>query len=137
MRSGGTILLVEDQEMVRKVAKAMLNRLGFEVLMAKDGKEAVDLFSERPQRIRLVLTDLTMPQLNGWDTLEALRRIRPDIPVILTSGYDEASALAEHPGEQPQAFLSKPYQMDDLKRALARALGDIASDYGGNHLELK
>jgi len=97
----------------------MINRLGFEVLMAKDGKEAVEIFRERWQEIHLVLTDLTMPQLNGWDTLEALRRIRPDIPVILTSGYDQASALDPDRSERPQAFLNKPYQMDDLKRALA------------------
>jgi PAS domain S-box-containing protein len=134
-RGEGTILLVEDHEMVRKMAKAMINRLGFEVLMAKDGKEAVEIFRERWQEIHLVLTDLTMPQFNGWDTLEALRRIRPDIPVILTSGYDQASALDPDRTERPQAFLNKPYQMDDLKRALARALGGIESSCSDNHGE--
>jgi len=104
MRSGGTILVVDNQEMVCKMAKTMINRLGFEVLMAKDGKEAEDLFSGRHQSIRLVLTDLTMPRLNGWDTLKALRRIRPDIPVILASGYDANSAFAEDQDEQPRAF---------------------------------
>ena len=135
MRGEGTILLVEDHEMVRKMAKAMINRLGFEVLMAKDGKEAVEIFRERWQEIHLVLTDLTMPQFNGWDTLEALRRIRPDIPVILTSGYAQASALDPDRTERPQAFLNKPYQMDDLKRALARALGGIESACSDNHGE--
>jgi len=133
LQSGGIILLVDDQEMVRKTANAMLTRLGFEVLMAKDGEEAVGLFSELHQTIRLVLTDLTMPRLNGWETLGALRRIRSDIPVILASGYDMNSAFAENQGEQPQAFLSKPYQMNDLKRALAVALGDIASDDADIH----
>jgi len=133
--SGGIILVVEDQEMVRKMTKSMLNRLGFEVLIAKDGKEAVELFSELYQNIRLVLTDLTMPQLNGRDTLKALRRIRQDIPVILASGYDENSALAEDQGEQPQAFLSKPYRMGDLKTALERALGDIMPVAEGNQGE--
>ena len=137
MRGEGTILLVEDHEMVRKMAKAMINRLGFEVLMAKDGKEAVEIFRERWQEIHLVLTDLTMPQLNGWDTLEALRRIRPDIPVILTSGYDQTSALDPDRSERPQAFLNKPYQMVDLKRALARALGDTASGFVDNYGELQ
>jgi len=135
MRGEGTILLVEDDEMVCNMAKAMINRLGFEVIMAKDGEEAVKIFRERRQEICLVLTDLTMPLLDGWETLKAVRRIRSDIPVILTSGYDEVTAMAQQHDERPQAFLNKPYRMDDLKRALARALGDIASACADNHGE--
>ncbi len=119
----GLILLVEDHPMARSIAKAMLNHLGYEVLTAEDGEEAVKLFSKNPEKIQLVLTDLTMPRFNGWDTLKALRRIQADIPVILASGYDEEFALLQSQGEKPQAFLSKPYHMNDLKRALQVALG--------------
>ena len=125
---GGTVLLVEDQEAVRNMAQAMLGRLGFEVISAADGAEAVELFQERAEDICLVLTDLTMQRLNGWETLKALRKIRPDIPAILASGYDEASLMAEDHGERPQVFLSKPYRRDDLKAALEKALGITCPD---------
>jgi len=120
--SGGVVLVADDQNAVRDVAKAMLTMIGFEVVTAKDGVEAVEIFRERQADIRLVLTDLSMPQMNGWETLAALRRIRPNIPVILSSGYDEARAMDGNYGEQPQAFLPKPYQIKTLKDALAKAL---------------
>ncbi|MFP3913079.1 MAG: PAS domain-containing protein [Desulfobacteraceae bacterium] len=119
---GGVILLVEDQQMVRDAAEAMLKYFGFEVLTARDGMEALTIFRERQGDIRLVLTDLSMPRMNGWETLKALRKIRPDIPVILSSGYDEARAMAGDHAEKPEAFLCKPYQMAGLKAAVEKAL---------------
>ncbi|MFP4088297.1 MAG: PAS domain-containing protein, partial [Desulfobacteraceae bacterium] len=119
---GGVILLVEDQQMVRDAAEAMLKYFGFEVPTARDGMEALTIFRERQGDIRLVLTDLSMPRMNGWETLKALRKIRPDIPVILSSGYDEARAMAGDHAEKPEAFLSKPYQMAGLKAAVEKAL---------------
>ena len=123
LESGSIVLLVEDQETVRNMARTMLGRLGFKVIAAVDGADAVEIFHDRAEDIRLVLTDLTMPRLNGWETLKALRKIHPDIPVILASGYDEASLMAEDHDEKPQVFLSKPYRREDLKAALAKALG--------------
>jgi len=123
MDGGGGILLVEDQKIVRDAAGAMLEHLGFEVFTAEDGVEAVEIFRDRAHDIRLVLTDLSMPRMNGWETLKTLRKIRPDIPVILASGYDEARAMSGDHADQPQAFLSKPYQMATLRAALYKALG--------------
>jgi nitrogen-specific signal transduction histidine kinase/CheY-like chemotaxis protein len=121
LEGGGTVLLVEDEEMLRNMARAMLTRLGFTVLAAKDGVEAVDVFRQHQDTIRCVLCDLTMPRMNGWETLAALRKLAPDIQVILTSGYDEARVMeGDHP-ELPQTFLHKPYQMKDLKAALDAA----------------
>ncbi len=122
IKGGGTVLLAEDQEMVRDAARAMLVHFGFEVIAARDGAEAVEIFRDRADEIRLVLTDLTMPRLNGWETLTALRKMRPDIPVILASGYDAAQAMEGDHAEQPQVFLPKPYQMAGLKAALGKAL---------------
>ncbi len=120
VEGGGTVLLVEDEEMVRKMTATMLTRLGFKVLTAKDGVEALEVFQQHLSEIHIVLSDLSMPRMNGWETLSAIRRIRPDIPVILVSGYDEAQVIAgDHP-ELPQFFLHKPYQMAALKDALAR-----------------
>jgi len=121
MAVGGVILLVEDQVIVRDATEAMLKCFGFEVLTARDGVEAVEIFRERAHDIRLVLTDLSMPRRNGWETLQALRKIRPDIPVILASGYDEARAMSGDHADQPQVFLNKPYQMETLKQAVVKA----------------
>ena len=119
---GGMVLLVEDEEMVRNVAAAMIERLGFSVLEAKDGVEAVEMFRHRQDEIRCVLCDLTMPRMNGWETLAALRKLAPDIPVILASGYDKAHVMSgDHP-EWPQVFLGKPYKMKGLRDALCKAM---------------
>ncbi len=127
IEDGGTVLLIEDDEQVRNMAKIMLTRLGYTVLEAKDGVEAVEIFQQHPDEIRCVLSDLTMPRMNGWDTLAALRKLSPDTPVVLSSGYDEAQAMAgEHP-ERPDAFLGKPYQLKGLEETIRRVLADKKS----------
>ena len=119
---GGTVLLVEDEEMVRHMTAAMLKRLGFSVLEAQDGIEAVEVLRQHLDRVQCVLCDLTMPRLNGWETLTALRKLVPDLPVILASGYDRAQVMAgDHP-EWPQAFLGKPYKLQELSDAVNLAM---------------
>ncbi|MCX5856186.1 MAG: response regulator [Deltaproteobacteria bacterium] len=122
IEGASTVLLVEDEEIVRNMAAAMLKRLGYGVLAAKDGVAAVEVFRQRQDEIRCVLCDLTMPRMNGWETLTALHKLAPDIPVILTSGYDKAHVMAgDHP-EYPQAFLGKPYLIKELSDAISQAL---------------
>jgi two-component system, cell cycle sensor histidine kinase and response regulator CckA len=124
----GTVLLVEDEDVVRNMVRALLSHLGFAVLAAKDGVEALEVFRQRKDEIRCVLCDLTMPRMNGRETLEALRALRPDIPVVLASGYDEAKGMqGDHP-ELPQAFLYKPYRMMELKAALGVAMGSPSAE---------
>jgi PAS domain S-box-containing protein len=120
--SGGTVLLVDDESLVRSMVKTMLTRLGYTVLEASDGVMAVEMFQQHPNRICCVLCDLTMPRMNGWNTLSALRKISPDIPVILTSGYDEAQVMADEHPDHPDAFLGKPYQLNELKKTLNRVI---------------
>ncbi len=128
MEEGVTVLLVEDEETVRETVAILLKRLGFTVLTATDGVVGVDVFREHREEIRVVVCDLTMPRMNGWDTLVALREISPDIPVVLASGYDQSQALAgDHP-EQPQVFLHKPYRMAELKDALEKAMAGEKPD---------
>ena len=118
----GTVLLVEDEEMVRNMAAFMLTRLGFSVIEAENGVEAMEIFKQRQDEIRFVLCDLTMPHMNGWETLTALRKLAPDIPVILASGYDKAHVMSgDHP-ELPQAFLGKPYHFEGLSDAICQVL---------------
>jgi len=119
---GGTVLLIDDEAMVRDVAAAMLKCLGFSVLEAKDGVEAVEVFRQHQHEIRCVLCDLTMPRMSGWETLTTLRKLATDIPVILASGYDKAQVMAgDHP-ELPQVFLGKPYKFKGLSDAIGQAL---------------
>ena len=109
--------------MLACLVSIMLARLEFNVLTANDGVEALEVFKNHLQEIRVVLSDLSMPRMGGWETLTALRQLRPDIPVILASGYDESTVLAgDHP-DLPQAFLHKPYQKAMLKNAIERAIG--------------
>jgi signal transduction histidine kinase/CheY-like chemotaxis protein len=128
---GGTVLLIDDEEMVRNMAADMLRLLGFTTLQAKNGIEAVELFRRHKDEIRCVLCDLTMPRMDGWETLAALRKITPGIPAILSSGYDEAQVMTgDHP-EWPQAFLGKPYLFEALRDALGRILEEKSRCWSG------
>jgi signal transduction histidine kinase/ActR/RegA family two-component response regulator len=118
----GTMLLVEDEPVLRKVVAAAIKGLGFTVLEAQDGSEAVEIFKQHCDEIRVVLCDLTMPRMDGWETLAALRQLAPGIPFILSSGYGEAQTMEGSHPERPQAFLSKPYEFEALGEALYRAL---------------
>ena len=98
-------------------------RIGFAVITAVDGLDAVDKFRARQEDIRLAVLDLTMPRMDGWQTLAALRELRGDLPVILASGYDEAQVKGDKHPQRPQVFLQKPYGIVELQAALGRALG--------------
>jgi PAS domain S-box-containing protein len=122
MEGGGTVLLVEDDSHVRDIAATILKHLGYSVIEAKDGVDAVEVFRQHLSEISCVLCDLTMPRMNGWETLTALRKLVPDIPVILASGYDEAQVMEGDHLELPQAFLGKPYKHKALSDAINQAL---------------
>jgi PAS domain S-box-containing protein len=118
----GTVLLVEDEEMVREITADTLRYAGFAVLEAKDGIDAVEVFRQHRNEIRCVLSDLMMPRMDGWETLTAIRNLSPDIPFVLSSGYDEAHVMSgDHP-ERPNAFLGKPYRLQDLRDTISRTL---------------
>jgi PAS domain S-box-containing protein len=117
----GTVLVIDDEPDVRQMVKAMLSHIGFTVLEATDGVEAMEIFTHQ-DNICCVLSDLSMPRMDGWDTLSALRNISPEIPVILSSGYDEAQVMTEEHSELPDAYLGKPYQLKDLRETINRVL---------------
>ena len=104
------------------MAVRMVRQSGHAVLEARDGTEAVDLFRRHADDIQCVVCDLTLPHRNGWDVIAALRALRPDIPVVLASGYDKAHALAGDHREWPQVFLGKPFVREQLRDALNEAL---------------
>ncbi len=123
--TGGTVLLIDDEEMMRTVAETMLKCLGFKVFSAKDGVEALEVYQNHSDEIDVVLSDLTMPRMNGWETMAALRQIQPALPVILSSGHDESKVIDAERSELPQAFLHKPYRLEDMRDTLAKVLGSL------------
>lgn len=122
MKGSGSILVIEDEAQVRTMVKKMLTRLGYTVITAEDGIEAVEIFRHHSDEIGCVISDLTMPHMDGWETLAALRSLSPDIPVILSSGYDETQAMAGEHAVQPDAFLGKPYRFKEIGETIRRVL---------------
>lgn len=118
------MLIVDDDPSVLKFLEVRLRRLGYAVVVADGGVKASALFGAEPNRFRCAFIDLTMPGLDGWETLAELRAVRRDLPVVLMSGYDQAQAMRKDATEQPDAFLRKPFFADELKRAMDQALGD-------------
>jgi two-component system, cell cycle sensor histidine kinase and response regulator CckA len=123
----GTALVVDDDASVRTVARSMVERHGFSVLLAADGHEAIQVFREHASEIALVLLDLTMPRLGGGETLREIRTLRADVPVVLMSGYGESEAAELIAGQQVQAFLQKPFDTRRLGETLQAALGTCAA----------
>jgi signal transduction histidine kinase/DNA-binding response OmpR family regulator len=116
------VLLVDDDPLLREIGSETLSILGFTVLQAVDGIEAVELFRQNQDDIAFVFCDIFMPRLDGWQTLAALRAIDPAIRVILVSGDDQGVAMRETHDEQPQAFLRKPYTIEMLRKAISLVL---------------
>jgi PAS domain S-box-containing protein len=122
IKAGGAVLVVDDEPLLLEILRNVLPDMGFRVLEARNGFEAVEVFRQHRDDIRCVLCDVVMPRMDGWQTLSALRRIVPDIPVILSSGYDRLQVMAgEHP-DLPQAFLGKPYGLKALREAIYQSL---------------
>jgi PAS domain S-box-containing protein len=119
----GTILVIDDEDVIRQAARAALEKSGFEVLSAENGHAGVDLFREQSGRISLVILDLTMPVMGGEEAFDLLRAIKPDVPILLASGYDESDAVARTATKNFAGFLQKPFDVNRLTEAVASALG--------------
>ncbi len=118
----GVILVIDDESVVRDLAKRSLERQGHEVLVAADGPEAIELVRTQGDRFRLVVLDSGLPGMTGSETLEHIRELEPQLEVIVSSGYSEEEALRPF-GEAPvSGFIQKPYLAQDLARAVKAAL---------------
>jgi len=107
-------LVVDDEETVRATAARMLESAGYTTRLAANGKEGLERFNEEPGTFRLVLLDLTMPHMDGVDTFRELRRVRPEIRVILMSGYNKQEAVDRFTGKGLAGFVQKPFQIQAL-----------------------
>jgi two-component system, cell cycle sensor histidine kinase and response regulator CckA len=118
----GTVLIVDDEEPVRDLCSTYVARFGLKTLLAADGKEAVEMFTRHVGEIALVILDLNMPAMDGLSTFHELKRVKPETPVILCSGYDEQEATQNFFGEGLAAFIQKPYHLQDLKQKIEQVM---------------
>ena len=121
-RGEGTFLVVDDEDSVRNVATQMLERLGFSVLQAADGGEAIEVFHRCRAEITGVLLDLTMPRKGGAETFHELRELDPDVRVILCSGFNESDATTQLSEAGLAGFIQKPFDLATLRATLKQAL---------------
>ncbi len=124
----GIVLFVDDEETVRNVGKRLLSRMGFEVILATDGVEAVETFARYGQTIGLVVMDMTMPRMDGREALEHIRRIRPDVKVILSTGYSERDVATSFLTRNFDAFIQKPYNYKELKDVVRSVLAGSGAE---------
>jgi len=117
-QGSGTILLVEDEPQIMLVAKTLIKALGFTVFEATNGKEALELYSENSEYITLVVTDIGMPVMNGHQLITELKKINPELPIIISSGFGEMDVTSRLVEEKVAGFLSKPYRFDQLRDVL-------------------
>jgi CheY-like chemotaxis protein len=123
VRASGTVLVIDAESVVREAARAMLEKNGFEVLIAEKSREGVDLLRAEGQRISLIILDLTMPLMGGEQAFDLLRAVRPNVPILLASGYDETEAAARTVGKDFAGFIHKPFDVDRLLEAVSSAMG--------------
>lgn len=123
LRGPGVVLLIDDDPIVREVGSQMLERLGFQVLSAEDGRKGLEVFKIKRSEIDCVILDLTMPEMDGEEAFYELRRIQNDVPVILSSGYNEQDVIQHFAGQGLAGFVQKPYTLAKLGETLSRILG--------------
>ena len=125
-RGQGTILLVEDEEQIRHIAKTFLEMFGFTVVEAANGKEALDLFQKNASDISLVLTDLGMPVMDGYALFNALKQLEPALPIIISSGFGDADVMSRIDHNEIAGLICKPYTHDKLSTLLQSVLESTA-----------
>lgn len=119
-RLSGNILLADDEPIIRIFVKSMLELLGFTVYTAADGQEAVDKVRKQDIGFCAVILDVLMPEMNGIEAMETIRKIDPTVPIILISGYPEDDTLFHD--NYPDAFLLKPISTSDMRTKLEKLL---------------
>ncbi len=121
-RETGTVLVVDDEEIVREVVSVMLRNTGFDVLAASSGDQALEIFAEQHEQITAVIMDLTMPGTDGQTTFERMRDIQPEVKVVLSTGYAGDDIVERYLEEGFAGFLHKPYRASALRETLKQIL---------------
>jgi CheY-like chemotaxis protein len=128
---GELVLLVDDDEAIRKVARRLLEGFGYRVLIAVNGREAVDMYEQRHSEIAVVLTDMSMPVMDGAAAVRALRAINPNVRIIVSSGLSSDGSVTQATDGVSNHFISKPYTAQAMLRTLHDALSATSSHENG------
>ncbi|MEO6036536.1 MAG: response regulator [Verrucomicrobiota bacterium] len=121
-RASGTILVVDDEESVRIITSRMLEFFGYSVLLAKNGKQGIQVFKTKKDTISAIILDMTLPDISGEDVFREFQLIRNDARVLLISGYNEADAMERFAGKGLAGFLQKPFAPPELREKLRTIL---------------
>ena len=119
----GTVLLVDDERVILEVGAEMIQSLGYEVLTARSGREALDVYTARGHEVDLVVLDLVMPDMGGGEAFDRLKEIDPDVRVLLSSGYGIDGEATEILERGCTSFIQKPFRLSDLAGKLVEILG--------------
>ena len=123
-QGSGTILLVEDEDQVRKIARLMLLKLGFTVIEASNGKEALELYQKNTVEITLIVTDMGMPVMDGYELFYELKQLKPELPIIISSGFGDSDIHSRIAKEDIAGMITKPYTPDELREVLKNVIKD-------------
>ena len=124
MGHGELILIVDDEQAIREITKTTLDAFNYRALTANDGAQAVTLFAQHLGEVKVVITDMMMPVMDGAKLASALRSLDPEIKIIASSGLPADSKMAEAMNVAINAFLPKPYSADKLLKTLAEMLDE-------------
>lgn len=117
-KAEGTVLLVEDEDQVRSIARRILEQFGFTVIEAVNGKEALEAYRRESERITLVITDIGMPVMDGYQVVQEIKRLAPGLPVVVSSGFGDTSITSRIPPQALAGMISKPYTTAELQAVL-------------------
>ncbi len=121
--NGETILVVDDEESIRRITKSVLESNGYRVLLATNGDEATSIFAEHVDEIALVLTDMVMPKMDGISAVCAMREIKADVKTIAVTAHVDSAGYVDLLGEV-DAIIRKPYDIDNLLNTIERLLAE-------------
>lgn len=122
MKDKKTALIVDDEEIVAEIEEFMFQKIGFEILIAKNSAQACQLYQDEKDNIDLVVLDMILPDENGANTYKQLKKINPNIKVIVSSGMGKDSAVREILNDWPNGFLSKPFKFDEFSKSVDNIL---------------
>jgi len=122
VRGNGTVLVVDDEQFLREGIGAMVERLGYSVVLARSGQDAVDVYRSSAHQLDLVIMDMIMPGMGGGEAFDALKAINPEVRVILSSGYSMDGRVTDILDRGARAFLQKPFRLNDLSRKIREVL---------------
>ncbi|MBN2625158.1 MAG: response regulator, partial [Spirochaetales bacterium] len=121
-KGSGTVLLADDEEIIRMTGKPLLEALGFDVLLASHGEEALSIFERERDRIVLVITDMIMPRMDGKELIHRIRQINNNCPIILSSGFTQQEDIVTLKKQGLSGFLQKPFRQEEMSQAIHRIL---------------